>query len=73
MFQTIYSADKLISHTPSLASSNQAQASDASLDFVLEDRLDWVDSQWLRSIYNQGFETIFGSWMGKYSNPFVYV
>lgn len=31
-----------------------------------------VDHYWLRGIYEQGFETIFGSWMGRYSNPFVF-
>lgn len=39
----------------------------------MEDRVIDVDCQWLRSIYDQGYETIFGSWMGRYSNPFVYV
>jgi hypothetical protein len=37
-----------------------------------EDICDTLSSQWLRSIYEGGFETVFGSWMGKYSNPFTF-
>lgn len=38
----------------------------------VEDICDYRSSQWLRSIYEGGFETVFGSWMGKYSNPFTF-
>ena len=30
-----------------------------------------VDSQWLPILYKEGFEAVFGSWMGRYGNPFV--
>lgn len=30
-----------------------------------------VDSQWLSTVYHMGFDTVFGSWLGRYSNPFV--
>lgn len=29
------------------------------------------ESQWLSTIYRVGFSTVFGSWMGRYGNPFV--
>ncbi|CAH0048398.1 unnamed protein product [Clonostachys solani] len=28
------------------------------------------DSEWLSVIYQTGYETVFGSWMGRYGNPF---
>ncbi|KIW87793.1 uncharacterized protein Z519_11767 [Cladophialophora bantiana CBS 173.52] len=31
-----------------------------------------VEGQWLHTIYEGAFETIFGSWMGRYSNPFAF-
>lgn len=31
------------------------------------------EAEWLPTVYAQGFETVFGSWMGRYSNPFAYV
>ena len=31
------------------------------------------DTEWLSTIYREGFEAIFGSWMGRYSNPFLLV
>ncbi|KIW83311.1 hypothetical protein Z517_02556 [Fonsecaea pedrosoi CBS 271.37] len=31
-----------------------------------------VERQWLHTIYEGAFETIFGSWMGRHSNPFAF-
>ncbi|OAP63781.1 hypothetical protein AYL99_03008 [Fonsecaea erecta] len=31
-----------------------------------------IETQWLHTIYEGAFETIFGSWMGRYSNPFAF-
>ena len=30
-----------------------------------------ADAQWLSTIYRVGFDTVFGSWMGKFCCPFV--
>jgi hypothetical protein len=38
---------------------------------VCADILHPVDSQWLSTIYRMGFDTVFGSWMGRFCNPFV--
>ncbi|CAI6101441.1 unnamed protein product [Clonostachys chloroleuca] len=38
-----------------------------SSDFLSE-----LQSQWLSALYREGFEAVFGSWMGRYSNPFVF-
>uniref|UniRef100_A0A8H7NNM4 Zn(2)-C6 fungal-type domain-containing protein n=1 Tax=Bionectria ochroleuca TaxID=29856 RepID=A0A8H7NNM4_BIOOC len=35
------------------------------------DPLSQSDSEWLSVIYQTGYETVFGSWMGRYGNPFV--
>lgn len=35
------------------------------------DFLSDVDSQWLSILYKEGFDAVFGSWMGRYGNPFV--
>jgi hypothetical protein len=37
------------------------------------DVLTALDAQWLSTIYREGFEAIFGSWMGRYSCPFLFV
>jgi hypothetical protein len=34
------------------------------------DALASVNAEWLSSIYREGFEAIFGSWMGRYSCPY---
>ncbi|KAH8677256.1 hypothetical protein BGZ61DRAFT_360149, partial [Ilyonectria robusta] len=31
-----------------------------------------LDSKWLQDLYREGFEAVFGSWMGRYSCPFLY-
>ncbi|KAF4344289.1 3-hydroxybutyryl dehydrogenase [Fusarium beomiforme] len=31
-----------------------------------------VDSRWLDTLYREGFEAVFGSWMGRYSCPFLF-
>ncbi|RKK79342.1 hypothetical protein BFJ71_g16261 [Fusarium oxysporum] len=31
-----------------------------------------LESKWLSAFYIEGFEAVFGSWMGRYSNPFVF-
>ncbi|KAM5376797.1 hypothetical protein ACJZ2D_005420 [Fusarium nematophilum] len=31
-----------------------------------------ADSQWLDALYRGGFEAVFGSWMGRYSCPFLF-
>ncbi|KIW13473.1 hypothetical protein PV08_08661 [Exophiala spinifera] len=47
--------------------SMQSQAS------LAPDELDTVtDTSWLHAIYESVFETVFGSWLGKYSNPFAF-
>ncbi|KIW72042.1 hypothetical protein, variant [Phialophora macrospora] len=33
---------------------------------------DPVQYQWLHTIYEAAFETVFGSWMGRHSNPFAF-
>jgi hypothetical protein len=38
---------------------------------VTRDLCSATQREWLHKIYESGFETIFGSWMGKYSNPFM--
>ncbi|KAF7551446.1 hypothetical protein G7Z17_g5011 [Cylindrodendrum hubeiense] len=30
------------------------------------------DSKWLQGLYREGFEAVFGSWMGRYSCPFLF-
>lgn len=36
------------------------------------DELDnMTDTRWLHAIYETVFETVIGSWLGKYSNPFA--
>lgn len=32
-----------------------------------------LESRWLSAVYREGFEAVFESWMGRYSNPFVYI
>lgn len=39
---------------------------------LAEDICDPLFSLRLKTIYEGGFETVFGSWMGKYSNPFAF-
>ncbi|KAL7765400.1 hypothetical protein ACKLNR_003316 [Fusarium oxysporum f. sp. zingiberi] len=31
-----------------------------------------VDSRWLDTLYREGFEAVFGSWMGRYACPFLF-
>ncbi|KAJ4156674.1 hypothetical protein NW754_008315 [Fusarium falciforme] len=31
-----------------------------------------ADSKWLETLYREGFEAVFGSWMGRYSCPFLF-
>lgn len=31
-----------------------------------------LDFEWLQSLYRQNFEVVFGSWMGRYSCPFLF-
>ncbi|KAF4451844.1 3-hydroxybutyryl-CoA dehydrogenase [Fusarium austroafricanum] len=31
-----------------------------------------VDSKWLDTLYREGFEAVLGSWMGRYSCPFLF-
>lgn len=38
----------------------------------LPDILSPFEMQWLFHVYHVGFETVFGSWMGRFSCPFVY-
>lgn len=47
------------------------EQSAAWLRLTSYDKIEDIDRLWLHGIYEQGFEMIFGSWMGKYSNPFV--
>ncbi|KAI5463964.1 hypothetical protein BGZ63DRAFT_461128 [Mariannaea sp. PMI_226] len=49
----------------STASASVASDSDAN---VLSD----AEFQWLQSLYRQNFEVVFGSWMGRYSCPFLF-
>lgn len=30
-----------------------------------------LESQWLLTIFRMGFDTVFGSWMGRFGCPFV--
>ena len=50
--------------TPSNADSAVVASSNADL-------LSELDSQWLHALYKEGFEAVFSSWMGSYSNPFL--
>ncbi|KAF4993909.1 hypothetical protein FGRMN_6156 [Fusarium graminum] len=34
--------------------------------------MDTVDFHWLDTLYREGFEAVFGSWMGRYSCPFLF-
>lgn len=34
--------------------------------------MDNVDVRWLDTLYREGFEAVLGSWMGRYSCPFLY-
>ncbi|KAF4122072.1 3-hydroxyacyl-CoA dehydrogenase, NAD binding domain [Geosmithia morbida] len=36
------------------------------------DILSPLETRWLFSIYHMGFDTVFGSWMGRFCCPFVY-
>ncbi|ETN41567.1 uncharacterized protein HMPREF1541_03503 [Cyphellophora europaea CBS 101466] len=61
--------------TPSLPSLSLYSSSSSTTRWNgagVEDICDPLTSQWLRSIYKGAFETILGSWMGKYSNPFAF-
>ncbi|WPH03951.1 Hypothetical protein R9X50_00683400 [Acrodontium crateriforme] len=40
-------------------------------DTLIQDATD-SEEAWLSSIYESGFEMVFGSWIGSYSNPFVF-
>ncbi|KFA50696.1 hypothetical protein S40293_04907 [Stachybotrys chartarum IBT 40293] len=31
-----------------------------------------IDVDWLQTLYREGFEAVFGSWMGRYSCPFLF-
>ncbi|KAF4983418.1 hypothetical protein FZEAL_1147, partial [Fusarium zealandicum] len=31
-----------------------------------------LDARWLETLYREGFEAVFGSWMGRYSRPFLF-
>ncbi|KAF5011991.1 hypothetical protein FDECE_1931 [Fusarium decemcellulare] len=31
-----------------------------------------ADYKWLETLYREGFEAVFGSWMGRYSSPFLF-
>ncbi|KAF5673418.1 3-hydroxybutyryl dehydrogenase [Fusarium heterosporum] len=46
-----------------------ASPSKASEDNV---NMNMVDFQWLDTLYREGFEAVFGSWMGRYSCPFLF-
>lgn len=35
------------------------------------DLLGDLDAQWIPILYKEGFDAVFGSWMGRYGNPFV--
>ena len=54
---------------PALALSPDGSASTRSVSEILKP----LDSQWLQTIYNEGFNAVFGSWMGCYGCPFLYV
>jgi hypothetical protein len=52
-----------------LALSPDGSTSTRSISEILKP----LDSQWLQTIYNEGFNAVFGSWMGCYGCPFLYV
>lgn len=41
--------------------------------YVATESSNAAEYQWLHTIYESAFETVFGSWMGRHSNPFAYV
>lgn len=46
-------------------------AVDSPAEPIREHILDIATSQWPRAIYNNAFDVIFGSWMGKFGCPFL--
>ncbi|RGP60416.1 3-hydroxybutyryl- dehydrogenase [Fusarium longipes] len=41
-------------------------------DHAENDRMKDSDTRWLDALYREGFEVVFGSWMGRYSCPFLF-
>ena len=37
------------------------------------DLLSPIESYWLQALYREGFDALFGSWMGRDGCPFLYV
>lgn len=60
------------SPTPDSTSYDVASPADTFTTSPTTEALGELDSQWLPVLYKEGFEAVFGSWMGRYSNPFGY-
>ncbi|KAF0639164.1 hypothetical protein FPSE5266_05744 [Fusarium pseudograminearum] len=43
-----------------------------SRGYVVNDSMEDLDTTWLDTLYREGFEVVFGSWMGSYSCPFLF-
>ncbi|KAH7158276.1 hypothetical protein B0J13DRAFT_582082 [Dactylonectria estremocensis] len=52
---------------PSSSAPQHLVLADAGPDILNE-----LDSKWLQGLYREGFEAVFGSWMGRYSCPFLF-
>jgi hypothetical protein len=69
-------ADIAISGNSSTASAvpesvSPPRCTNPSRDDADKDSMKDLDARWLDTLYREGFEVVFGSWMGRYSCPFL--
>jgi hypothetical protein len=54
------------------ATNAERQHQDPLLSSMNDSSSEPLARQWLHDIYHRGWEAVFGSWLGKYSNPFAF-
>ncbi|KPM46459.1 hypothetical protein AK830_g225 [Neonectria ditissima] len=77
LWQNLISSAPSAQTTPFAATSPQPSEIPHSADYTkLDDLVPRVLSdpefKWLQGLYTEGFEAVFGSWMGRYSCPFLF-
>ncbi|UZP34681.1 hypothetical protein NXS19_002497 [Fusarium pseudograminearum] len=55
-----------------LESASPPRYTNPSRGYVVNDSMEDLDTTWLDTLYREGFEVVFGSWMGSYSCPFLF-
>ncbi|QPC76476.1 hypothetical protein HYE68_007228 [Fusarium pseudograminearum] len=55
-----------------LESASPPRYTNPSRGYVVNDSMEGLDTTWLDTLYREGFEVVFGSWMGSYSCPFLF-